>query len=194
MFTVLQSGRIREANDAVREITGLEPRQAVGREIVDSRRRVGPTPSCNRRSTRRSRDGRRASKSSFQHDRTQGGASIAASRRGRDESRCRKPIRRALLLVGRDVTTEREMRVRLMESDRLAAVGELVAGVAHEVNNPLSSISAFAQLLLRDGGLNATAARLDRGDQVGDGARESGGEGSARVRAPQRAACASRSI
>ncbi|MDQ2952469.1 MAG: ATP-binding protein, partial [Chloroflexota bacterium] len=57
------------------------------------------------------------------------------------------------LLVGRDMTHEREMRVRLMESDRLAAVGELVAGVAHEVNNPLSSISAFAQLLLRDGAL-----------------------------------------
>jgi two-component system NtrC family sensor kinase len=57
------------------------------------------------------------------------------------------------LLVGRDMTHEREMRLRLMESDRLAAVGELVAGVAHEVNNPLSSISAFAQLLLRDGSL-----------------------------------------
>ena len=56
----------------------------------------------------------------------------------------------SVLLIGRDMTQERELRVRLMESDRLAAVGELVAGVAHEVNNPLSSISAFAQLLLRE--------------------------------------------
>jgi len=60
----------------------------------------------------------------------------------------------SVLLVGRDMTSERDMRVRLMESDRLAAVGELVAGVAHEVNNPLSSISAFAQLLLRDDDLS----------------------------------------
>jgi two-component system NtrC family sensor kinase len=62
----------------------------------------------------------------------------------------------SVLMVGRDMTSEREMRVRLMESDRLAAVGELVAGVAHEVNNPLSSISAFAQLLLRDETLSAS--------------------------------------
>lgn len=50
----------------------------------------------------------------------------------------------------RALTSTLERHARLMETERLAAVGELVAGVAHEVNNPLSSISAFAQLLLRD--------------------------------------------
>ncbi len=55
-----------------------------------------------------------------------------------------------VLIVARDISGERELRARLLETERLAAIGELVAGVAHEVNNPLGSISAFAQLLLRD--------------------------------------------
>jgi PAS domain S-box-containing protein len=44
----------------------------------------------------------------------------------------------AILGFARDVTHRKEMEVRLAQSERLAALGTLLAGVAHEINNPLS--------------------------------------------------------
>ena len=51
-----------------------------------------------------------------------------------------------------DVTEERDMNRRLVESEKMAAVGQLAGGVAHEINNPLGGILAFAQLMRRDPG------------------------------------------
>ncbi len=49
-----------------------------------------------------------------------------------------------------DVTSLRATENALRQSERLAAVGQLISGVAHELNNPLSSIMAFAEDLLAD--------------------------------------------
>jgi two-component system NtrC family sensor kinase len=50
----------------------------------------------------------------------------------------------------RDVTQQRSLQESLARADKLAALGKLAGGVAHEINSPLAGIMAFAQMALRE--------------------------------------------
>jgi PAS domain S-box-containing protein len=87
----------------------------------------------------------------------------------------------AVVVTGRDVTEERRMREKVLMSDRMASLGTLAAGIAHEINNPLSYVT---------GNLEVVADAIDRGDAAAAGpaldelrqALEEAREGAERVR------------
>ena len=69
-----------------------------------------------------------------------------------------------VITVGEDVTEWRSIQSRIAQSEKLAAIGQLAAGIMHEINNPLATISACAAAL--DGRVG------DRGPGADPNARE----------------------
>jgi PAS domain S-box-containing protein len=81
----------------------------------------------------------------------------------------------AVMTYTRDLTVQRQMQSRLLLSDRMASMGTLAAGVAHEINNPLAYVKANLDLIveeLRADGLATDPSRSARLTQMVGDARQ----------------------
>jgi PAS domain S-box-containing protein len=63
-----------------------------------------------------------------------------------------------VIISVRDITVERKLEQQVVQSERLAAMGAMIGGVAHELNNPLTSILGVSELL-QDTETNETARK-----------------------------------
>lgn len=49
--------------------------------------------------------------------------------------------------VAKDISNEKQLQQQLIQSEKLSAIGELISGIAHELNNPLTGVMGYSQLL-----------------------------------------------
>jgi two-component system sensor histidine kinase PilS (NtrC family) len=67
---------------------------------------------------------------------------------------------RGAVVVFQDLTPMRSLEQQIRRSEKFAAIGKMAAGIAHEIRNPLTSISGSIQMLKRGANLDKTDSRL----------------------------------
>jgi len=66
-----------------------------------------------------------------------------------------------VIAAARDITDSKRMEQQLIQNERLAAMGQMIAGVAHELNNPLTAVLGVTELLRDSSGDDAARRQLE---------------------------------
>jgi len=145
IFLLDRQGRIREWNKAAERLFGAARRTVLGRQLrevdlcygLDLGRAMADAERLNRSLT-----------FEFACLRAEPAGLIRLTLsplppgRGSDD-----PHERSFVVIARDVTSERQLESRMSQTEKLAGIGQLAAGIAHQLNTPLGSILLSAQML-----------------------------------------------
>ncbi|MCL6586093.1 MAG: PAS domain-containing protein [Anoxybacillus sp.] len=79
--------------------------------------------------------------------------------------------RKGLLTIGRDITQQKVAEELLLKKEKLSVLGELAAGIAHEIRNPLTSIKGFMQMMketreVKEAYIDIVLEELERINQI----------------------------
>ncbi|MFQ5876427.1 MAG: ATP-binding protein [Acidobacteriota bacterium] len=147
-------GRLLRANLAMQDRLGGDPRAYVGRECGDILETVmGRSSGCPHEEATRAR---RAIAREVQGER--GVFALTAIPCFDAAGQCLYIIH-----VCKEITEEKQIREQLLQTEKMAAVGNLVSGVAHELNNPLAGVIGFSEILLEkdlDARVRKSVARI----------------------------------
>ncbi len=139
-----RDGRIMDLNEAAKRMVAAPPGEGAGRSVFEFLDADAATTVRGRLAAAFAGDVQRFEVAFRRDDGSKGiGALLYAPVRERGE------VTRVLALA-RDITDQKHTEQQLQQAEKLTAMGQLVSGVAHEINNPAAIISGFAQTLLLD--------------------------------------------
>jgi two-component system, NtrC family, sensor histidine kinase PilS len=148
LLTITRDGLIRVFNPYVEKITGITQVHAYGRPI----NAVFPLLSVERETFEQHGQGEFYYRPTTGNPLTIGYATMPFRNLQGETA--------GLIVTLKDLTSLKQMELALKRADRLAALGELSARMAHEIRNPLAAISGSVQLLSEHGSLRDHESRL----------------------------------
>jgi PAS domain S-box-containing protein len=152
VFLLDEDGRVQEWNKMAEQLFGVPRRNALGRSFDELD--LGLQRERDLRVEQIFGDVRRTGRSlTFEVQQGRGGAVTVTRTLNLTVSAIRADSgpegagAGAFVVIARDITSEKQLETRMGETEKLAGIGQLAAGIAHQLNTPLGSILLSAQML-----------------------------------------------